>query len=145
MTLRVKLLTATAKPPVRADAGAAGYDLHADFAAPTRATIYCRGRMRIPTGIAVAIPEGCYGRIAPRSGLAAKYGIDVLAGVVDQSYRGELQIILLNTGEQPFTIEHGDRVAQLIIERCETPAVELVDDLDATERGTGGFGSTGWR
>jgi dUTP pyrophosphatase len=143
MTLRVKLLTNTAKPPCRADAGAVGYDLCADFAKRTGATIYSGGRMRLPTGIAVAIPPGMYGRIAPRSGLAAKYGVDVLAGVIDQSYRGELQVILLNTGDQPFIIEHGDRIAQLIIERCETPAVELVDDLDTTERGAGGFGSSG--
>jgi dUTP pyrophosphatase len=145
MKLRVKLLTDSAKPPMRADAGAAGYDLRADFADMAGMEIPSGDRAVIPTGIAVAIPDGCYGRIAPRSGLAARYGIDVLAGVVDGSYRGELLVLLLNTGVSPATIMHGDRIAQLIIERCETPAVELVDDLDETERGAGGFGSTGQR
>jgi dUTP pyrophosphatase len=97
----------------------------------------------ISTGIAVAVPEGCYGRIAPRSGLAAKHGIDVLAGVVDRSYRGALLVVLLNTGSDAVRLDHGERIAQLIIERCETPAVELVEDLDATERGANGFGSSG--
>jgi dUTP pyrophosphatase len=144
MTLRVKLLTATAKPPARADAGAAGYDLHADLIDREHGlTIYPSGRAVISTGVAVAIPEGCYGRLAPRSGLAAKYGIDVLAGVVDGSYRGTLLVVLLNTGSAAVRIEQGDRIAQLVLERCETPAVDLVADLDATERGAGGFGSSG--
>jgi len=141
--LRIKLITDTATPPCRAEAGSVGYDIRADLAAEGSLIIPPGERAIVSTGIAVAIPPGCYGRIAPRSGLAALLGLDVLAGVVDPSYRGEVRVVLLNTGRSAVRIPHGDRIAQLILERCETPAVELVADLDETERGAGGFGSTG--
>jgi dUTP pyrophosphatase len=140
MTLRIRRLTPSAAIPLRVDPGAAGYDLAA--AAPARIDAY-GGIGKVSTGLAITVPPGTYGRIAPRSGLAAKKGIDVLAGVIDASYTGELIVLLINHGDQPFRIEAGDRVAQLILERCETPQVEEVSELEATVRGAGGFGSTG--
>jgi dUTP pyrophosphatase len=139
--LHVRRLSDTATLPSKPRAGDVGYDLHADV--PEELTLEFGARLRVPTGISVAIPDGCYGRVAPRSGLAATYGIDVLAGVIDPSYRGELLIILLNTGGKEVTISPGMRIAQLIIERCETPEVVEVDELPETGRGAGGFGSTG--
>lgn len=143
--LRVKLLTAGALLPRRADQGAVGYDLHADLSGFQGGVsrVQPHTGMMVPTGIALALPPNVYGRIAPRSGLAAKHGIDVLAGVVDPSYRGEVKIILHNHGGFYFPIKHGDRVAQLLLERVETPDVLEVDALDDTERGSAGFGSSG--
>lgn len=141
--LRVLRFSRTATVPVRAEAGSVGYDLCFNLPAMESITLLPGKRLLAPTGIAVAIPAGCYGRVAPRSGLAAKHGIDVLAGVIDPSYRGEIRVCLLNAGDSPVSLKHGDRIAQLIIERCETPEVEEVDSLDETERGAGGFGSTG--
>lgn len=103
-------------------------------------------RLAVPTGIYVSIPEGHYGRVAPRSGLAFKHGIDVLAGVIDSDYTGEVKVILLNTGANPVTISNQERIAQLIIEKISMPEVEEVlgkCDLGSTVRGDGGFGSTG--
>jgi len=100
----------------------------------------------VSTGIALEIPGDCsYGRIAPRSGLAVKHGIQVGAGVVDADYRGEVKVLLFNHGSDTFSATAGDRIAQLIIERCKMPDVTVVTDraLSATERGTSGFGSTG--
>jgi dUTP pyrophosphatase len=100
-------------------------------------------RAAVRTGLSVDIPQGFYGRVAPRSGLALKAGIDVLAGVVDSDYRGELMCILINLGEAPFGIKPGDRIAQLIIEQIATPAAEWAMELTGTARDQGGFGSTG--
>lgn len=97
----------------------------------------------MPTGLAIAAPPGTYARVAPRSGLAVKHFIDTGAGVVDEDYRGEVGVILFNHGDTDFVVAPGDRVAQLILERIVTPAVEEVDDLDATVRGDGRYGSTG--
>lgn len=137
--LQVKLLNERARAPARGSAGAAGYDLTScedvEIAAGERAIV--------KTGVSVAVPAGTYGRIAPRSGLAAKFGIDVLAGVIDEDYRGELAVILLNTGSTPFLVSANDRVAQLVMERILTPQVVEVKELDVTVRGDGGFGSTG--
>lgn len=140
--LLVKRLTATATLPKRAEEGSVGYDLHADLGGADEVVMLPGAQAMIGTGVAVAIPPGCYGRVAPRSGMAAKYGADVLAGVIDPSYRGEIKIILI-VHTNPMTICHGDRVAQLVLERVETPAVEDVQSLDDTARGAGGFGSTG--
>lgn len=137
--LRVKLLNEHAKLPVRGSAGAAGYDL-----ASCESVVVPAGERRIiKTGVSVAVPPGTYGRVAPRSGLAVRQGIDVLAGVIDEDYRGELAVILLNTGDAPFEVSPGDRVAQLVLERIVTPDTVVVDDLDETARGAAGFGSTG--
>lgn len=95
------------------------------------------------TDLAVEVPAGCYGRVAPRSGLAAKHHIDVGAGVIDEDYRGNVGVVLFNHGAEPFVVQRGDRIAQLICERCVLPELLEVDSLDETQRGAGGFGSTG--
>lgn len=95
------------------------------------------------TDLQISIPEGCYGRVAPRSGLAAKNFIDVGAGVVDADYRGNLCVILFNFGKEDFIVRRGDRIAQLICEKISYPELEEVESLDETTRGEGGFGSTG--
>lgn len=101
------------------------------------------GKELVKTDLSIAIPFGTYARVAPRSGLAWKNFIDVGAGVVDYDYRGNVGVILFNHGKEDFVIKHGDRVAQLILEKIATPDVVEVDDLDETDRGAGGFGSTG--
>ncbi|XP_036156594.1 deoxyuridine 5'-triphosphate nucleotidohydrolase, mitochondrial isoform X2 [Myotis myotis] len=97
----------------------------------------------VKTDIQIALPSGCYGRVAPRSGLAAKHFIDVGAGVIDEDYRGNLGVVLFNFGKEKFEVKKGDRIAQLICERIFYPEIEEVQVLDDTERGSGGFGSTG--
>ncbi|PWN25620.1 dUTP diphosphatase [Jaminaea rosea] len=129
-----------AKLPTRGSALAAGYDL---YASETVTLPKEGGRKVVQTGIRMKLPEGCYGRVAPRSGLAVKHGIDVGAGVIDADYRGLLGILLFNFGQEDFTINTGDRIAQLVIERIHTPEVTAVDSLDVTVRGEGGFGSSG--
>ena len=101
------------------------------------------GRALIHTEIAIAVPEGYYGRIAPRSGLALQCGIDVGGGVIDADYRGEVGVILFNHSDEDYHVKQGDRIAQLILEKIICPAIEQVDQLDETQRQTGGFGSTG--
>ncbi|KAD5507839.1 hypothetical protein E3N88_15542 [Mikania micrantha] len=102
-----------------------------------------RGKALVPTDLSIAVPEGTYARIAPRSGLAWKHSIDVGAGVIDADYRGPVGVILFNHSDVDFEVKAGDRIAQLIIEKIITPEVVEVDDLDSTVRGAGGFGSTG--
>ncbi|XP_029814591.1 deoxyuridine 5'-triphosphate nucleotidohydrolase, mitochondrial [Manacus vitellinus] len=97
----------------------------------------------VKTDIQIALPSGCYGRVAPRSGLAAKHFIDVGAGVIDEDYRGNVGVVLFNFGKETFEVKKGDRIAQLICERIYYPELEEVEALDDTERGEGGFGSTG--
>ena len=142
MTLRFRRLKVAARPPTQAHEGDAGYDLHAAEAA----TIGPGERASIGTGIAVAIPEGQAGLVIPRSGLAARHGISVVnaPGLIDAGYRGELRVLLLNTDRsEAFTVEPGDRIAQLVLVRVETEELEEVAELDETVRGAGGFGSTG--
>jgi dUTP pyrophosphatase len=136
--MRVQVLDPGATLPKRQTPGSAGYDLATseDF------EILPGQRRLVKTGLRVAVPEGTYGRVAPRSGLAVRYGIQTLAGVVDCDYRGELGVVLINHGSDPFRASRGDRIAQLVLERVETPDVAVVDDLDDTRRGEGGFGST---
>ncbi|WP_051002479.1 dUTP diphosphatase [Magnetospirillum molischianum] len=134
-----KKLDPAAVIPSYGSAGAAGMDLSS-----IEETIVAPGDRRlVKTGIAGAVPSGFYARIAPRSGLALKHGIDVLAGVVDEDYRGEIGVILINTGQTSFVVKAGDRIAQLIVEQIGRPAPIEVDDLPDTVRGAGGFGSTG--
>lgn len=139
--LQVQKLHPDAILPVRATPGAAGYDL----VACTETVVYPGNRTVVPLGIALKLPEGTYGRIAPRSGLAVKHGLDVLAGVVDPDYTGEVKVVLFNTDFQtPFVIHPGYKIAQLILERYESPAIYEIETIDlTTERGDGGFGSTG--
>ena len=103
------------------------------------------GRCIVGTGISLEIPEHVYARIAPRSGLAVKHGIDVLAGVVDSDYRGEVRVVLINHGDEPFVVRPGDRIAQILFELIASPppVLQVTYALGATERGAGGFGSTG--
>jgi dUTP pyrophosphatase len=137
--LKFLRLNPDATLPVRSSAQAAGLDLHS----VEELQIQPHHRAAVKTGLSVAIPENTYGRIAPRSGLAVKSGIDVLAGVIDSDYRGELICVLINHGDQPFTISPGDRIAQLIIEQIITPTPEWTTQLDPTGRNDQGFGSTG--
>ena len=137
--LLVKRLTENAILPVRGSKLAAGYDLSAAEAK----VVPAHGKALVKTDLAIATPLDCYARIAPRSGLAWKKHIDVGAGVVDADYRGNVGVILFNFGDADFEVAPGDRVAQLILEKIITPPVVEVDDLDATVRGEGGYGSTG--
>jgi dUTP pyrophosphatase len=97
----------------------------------------------VPTGLQVAIPEGHVGLVWPRSGLAVRHGIDTLAGVIDSDYRGELRVVLVNHGDEPFRVAPGERIAQLLVQRVERAVFTRAERLDETARGTGGFGSTG--
>jgi dUTP pyrophosphatase len=142
VTLRFTRLSAAARPPAQAHAGDAGYDLHAAEAA----TIGPGERASVGTGIAVEIPDGCAGLVLPRSGLAARHGMALVnaPGLIDAGYRGELRVLLLNTDRSaPFEVEPGDRIAQLMLVRHESPALEEVESLADSARGAGGFGSTG--
>lgn len=137
--MKIKRLTKTAIIPTRGSTYSAGADLYADESK----TIYPAHRELISTGIAIKAPENTYIRIAPRSGLAFKEGLDVLAGVVDSDYTGEVKVILLNTGDKVVSIEPGDRIAQAIAEAIVISDIEEVDNLEDTERSSSGFGSTG--
>ncbi|ETI20482.1 deoxyuridine 5'-triphosphate nucleotidohydrolase [Cladophialophora carrionii CBS 160.54] len=137
--LLIKKLSADATTPTRGSAFAAGYDLYASK--PT--TIPARGKALVSTDLSIATPEGTYGRIAPRSGLAAKHFIDTGAGVIDADYRGEVKVLLFNHAETDFRVDKGDRIAQLVLERIYTPEIVEVDSLEESVRGAGGFGSTG--
>lgn len=158
--LPTKLLTDTATLPTRGSATAAGLDLYLDLASQftgienedgslvawdeeTSLTLQSTNRTVLKTGIAVAIPDGFYGQIAPRSGLAVKQGLEILAGVIDSDYRGELMVAVLNSGQTDIQFKHGDRVAQMLILPCEDSIPHIVDDLDDTNRGAGAMGSTG--
>jgi dUTP pyrophosphatase len=141
--MRVMKLKAEATIPARATTGAAGMDLCACLEAPL--TLAPAQRALVPTGLAIALPEGHEGQVRPRSGLAAKHGVTVLnsPGTIDEDYRGEVKVILVNLGTEPFVIAHGERIAQLVVAPVTKVEVELVESLDETTRGAGGFGSTG--
>ena len=139
-TLLVKKLSDDATLPVRGSEWSAGYDLSAS----RPATIPPGGRGIVHTDLSIACPAGTYARIAPRSGLAIKKGIDVGAGVVDADYRGPVGVILFNLDSTTaFEVLKGDRIAQLILEKISMAGIEEVQELDDTVRGAGGFGSTG--
>jgi len=137
--LRFAKLTEHAHTPTQGSLQAAGLDLYSAYAY----SIPPHGKQLCKTDIQIACPDGCYARVAPRSGLAHKHFIDVGAGVIDQDYRGNVGVILFNFGEEPFEVMKGDRIAQLILERIYTPEIEEQASLDVTQRGAGGFGSTG--
>jgi len=128
-----------ARAPTRGSAFAAGYDLYSAH----DTTIPARGKAMVDTDLAIAVPAGTYGRVAPRSGLASKHFIDTGAGVIDADYRGMVKVLLFNHGESDYQVKEGDRVAQLVIERIYTPEVVEVEELETSVRGAGGFGSTG--
>lgn len=137
--LRFKQLDPGAVLPTRGSSFAAGLDICSLEAV----VIEPRARATARTGLAVAIPHGYYGRVAPRSGLAVKQGLDVLAGVIDSDYRGELCCVLYNTSDTAIQLPAGSKICQLIIEKIITPKATWVSDLEETARGAGGFGSTG--
>ena len=141
MSLKVIKLAPHAITPSRATSGSAGYDLYS----AEGYVILPQHRVVVSTGIQVALPEGTYGRVAPRSGLAVKHGLDIGAGVVDPDYQGELKVVLFNHDpKQTFIIRPGYRIAQLILERYEVVPIEESNGFDfVTDRGTHGFGSTG--
>ena len=122
--------------------GAAGLDICAGVKAPL--TIKPGAICLVPTGWAVAIPDGYEGQIRPRSGLALKKGLTLVntPGTIDSDYRGEMMLPMINLGPEPVVIQRGDRVAQMVISRVERPEILVVEELDDTERGAGGFGST---
>ena len=137
--IRFKQLDPRAVLPKRGSALAAGLDV----CSIEDVEIGPKQRVMARTGLAVAIPPGFYGRIAPRSGLAAKKGLDVLSGVIDSDYRGEVLCLLYNTGDEIINLPAGTKICQLIIEQIITPEAEWAVELDETARGAGGFGSTG--
>ncbi|MBC8239951.1 MAG: dUTP diphosphatase [Alphaproteobacteria bacterium] len=129
--------------PARATADSAGMDLLA--AVEAEVTLAPGGRALIPTGIALALPAGYEAQVRPRSGLALKHGVTVLnsPGTIDADYRGEVGVILINHGETPFTVRRGERIAQMIIAALADATLSEVESLSASQRGKGGFGSTG--
>jgi dUTP pyrophosphatase len=126
-------------------AGAAGLDLLAAVPADAPLTLAPLARASVPTGLAIALPEGYEAQVRPRSGLAGRHGVTLVnaPGTIDADYRGEIRVMLINLGSKPFTVERGARIAQLIIAPVARIAWEEVSDLGATSRGEGGFGSTG--
>jgi len=149
MNVRVRRSAAARDLPLpsAASPGSAGFDLRA--ALETELVIRPGERALVPTGLTLEIPAGCEGQVRPRSGLALRHGIGVLnaPGTIDSDYRGEVGVILINLGEAPFTVQRGDRIAQLVFARVEAVTWEETgetgEDLSASDRGAGGFGSTG--
>lgn len=141
--IRFKRIHPGAQMPAYQSAEAAGMDLHACLDGSV--TLQPGDLARIPLGFIMAIPKGHEGQVRPRSGLAAKFGVTVpnAPGTIDSDYRGEAMVALINLGRAAFTVEHGMRIAQLIVAPVLHVQVREVDELDATQRGSGGFGSTG--
>jgi len=137
--IQVKLLTENSKAPTRNNPTDAGLDLYAS----EEVLINGRKWKAVSAGISISIPNGFYARIAPRSGLAYKHGLDVFAGVVDSGYRGEIKVIIYNAGEKDYLINTGDKIAQLIIEKCYLWDTLIVDSLNESDRGERGLGSSG--
>jgi dUTP pyrophosphatase len=141
MKLEIKKLEPDAKLPVRAHHDDAGLDLYANESL----TLAPGMRHAVKTGIALAIPTGYVGLIWDKSGVSAKGGVKVMGGVIDASYRGEVGVILANLSQEPYVVEKGAKISQLLVQKVELPEVCEVTELDDTIRGEGGFGSTGSR
>ena len=144
--VRLSILDQRATVPQRQTDQAAGLDLAACLPADQTTLTLEPGQIAVvPTGLAIAIPNGYEGQVRPRSGLATKRGVTVpnAPGTIDADYRGELRVALINLSREPQTIEHGDRIAQLVIAPVAMCEVVVVEELDQTVRGVGGFGSTG--
>jgi len=141
MTVKFRKTDPSATLPSYAHPGDAGMDL-----CSVEELVIPRGERRlVRTGLAMRLPPGYEAQVRPRSGLALKKGVTVLnsPGTIDEGYRGEIGVILVNLGEGPFEIRKGDRIAQMVVAPCTRAGIELVSELDSTERGAGGFGSTG--
>ena len=147
VTIQFKRLNIRATPPEYQTEGAAGMDLRACFENYISGAVEVKPgeTERIPTGIAIALPPGYEAQVRPRSGLAAKHGVTVLnsPGTIDEDYRGEIQVLLLNTSKVPFVVNHGDRIAQIVVARVDRAQLHETTELPSTDRGAGGFGSTG--
>ncbi len=144
LAVRVRRVGASEVPlPSYQSDAAAGCDLVAALESPL--VLPPGGRALVPTGLALALPVGTEGQVRPRSGLALKHGVTVLnaPGTIDADYRGEVQVLLVNLGQEPFAIEPGARIAQLVVAPVSRATFVWADDLDPTARGAGGFGSTG--
>lgn len=142
--ITINIVNKSANPlPEYATEGSAGMDLRANLDGPV--TLQTLERLLIPTGLFIELPEGYEAQIRPRSGLAIKQGITCLntPGTIDSDYRGEIKVILINLGKEPQTLQNGDRIAQMIISKVEKANLELVQELNDTQRGDGGFGHTG--
>ena len=137
--MNIKKLNELATIPTRGSEEAAGYDLYSIESG----VISAGERKVVKTGISLAIPNGQFGRISPRSGLAVKKGIDVLAGIIDSDYRGEIMVVLINLGKDAVLYNVGDKIAQIIFSKYETTDFNVVENLDDTNRAEKGFGSTG--
>ena len=146
-TLRVERLPHAEGLPLPAyeTSGSAGMDLRAAVAEETPTILAPGARALVPTGLKIALDPGYEAQVRPRSGLALKHGLTCLnsPGTIDSDYRGEVGVILINHGQEPFVIKRGERIAQLVVEKCEQAAMIEVATLDETARGAGGFGSTG--
>jgi dUTP pyrophosphatase len=131
--------------PAYQTAHAAGLDLLAAVPGDAPLTLGPGARALVPTGLAIALPAGCEAQVRPRSGLAVKQGLTVLnaPGTIDADYRGEIQVLLINLGQAPVVIERGMRIAQMVVAKVERARLTVVASLDVTQRGSGGFGSTG--
>jgi dUTP pyrophosphatase len=131
--------------PEAATLQSAGLDLRAAVEPGEPVTLAPGAHALLPTGLKLALPPGTEGQVRPRSGLAHRHGVTVLnsPGTIDADYRGEVKVLLINHGEEPFRVERGERIAQLVVARYVPVGFEPVEDLEATERGAGGFGSTG--
>lgn len=142
--MKIRIINHSRHPlPQYATPLSAGVDLRANLDAPV--TLPPMGRCLVPTGLRIALPAGYEAQVRPRSGLALKHGITLLntPGTIDADYRGEIGVIMANLSAEPFTIADGDRIAQLVVARHETAEWEVVETLDDTERGEGGFGHSG--
>lgn len=142
--IKIKVVNRGHQPlPQYATPQSAGLDLRANISEPV--VLRPMERRLIPTGLYIALPEGYEAQVRPRSGLALKHGITVLnsPGTVDADYRGELGVLLINLSTEDFTVNDGERIAQMVVARCEQGEFVAVEELDATERGTGGYGHTG--
>ncbi len=142
--MKVRIINGSAWPcPAYATPNSAGVDLKANISAPI--TLSPLQRVMVPTGLRIALPEGTEAQVRPRSGLAAKHGITVLnsPGTIDADYRGEICVILVNLSDKDFVINPGERIAQMVVARYERVEWEETESLDETQRGEGGFGSTG--
>lgn len=139
MKLKVLKLSPNAIVPKKGSKLAAGYDL----SSAEDSVVPARGKQLVKTDIAVALPEGTYGRVAPRSGLSWKKHIDIGAGVIDRDYRGNIGVVMFNHGSEDLVVKRGDRIAQLILEKYVDAEIEETTSLDDTDRGSEGFGSTG--